>query len=68
MSEDRFDALRTTYRSRWDAYQVIAHQNAQLLQAGNQPSNEQLADEREAVAAVERARSDLLAALARLGN
>jgi hypothetical protein len=61
----RFDMLRAKYRSLWDAHQVIADHNARLLQAGKQPSDEQLANEQRAAEAVVLARDELLAAIAR---
>jgi hypothetical protein len=61
----RFDKLRATYRSRWDAYQIIADHNARLAKSGTQPTNEQLINEQRAAEAVKLARDDLLAALAR---
>lgn len=60
--------LRAKYRAFWDAYQVIAHQNAQLLKAGKQPPDDQVLEERKAAAAVEKARDELLTAITRLGN
>jgi hypothetical protein len=56
--------LRAKYRSLWDAYQIIADNNARLLQAGKQPSNEQLMNEQRAAEAVQLARKDVLAAMA----
>jgi hypothetical protein len=64
----RFEWLRTEYRQRWDAYQVLAYQNAELAHAGQPPSSVQLAAEKRAAAAVERARDELLAAVSRLGH
>ena len=64
----RFDALRAKYRSQWDAHQIIADHNARLVQAGKQPSNEQLINEQRAAEAVRLARDDLLAAIAGGGN
>jgi hypothetical protein len=61
----RIDMLRANYRSLWDAHQVIADHNARLLQAGKQPSDEQLANEQRAAEAVVLARDELLAAIAR---
>jgi hypothetical protein len=61
----RFDKLRAIYRSRWDAYQIIADHNARMAQAGTHPTNEQLINEQRAAEAVKLARDDLLAALAR---
>jgi hypothetical protein len=58
------DKLRAIYRSQWDAHQLIADHNARLLQAGKQPSNEQLISEQRAAEAVALARDDLLAAMA----
>ena len=63
----RFEKLRATYRSRWDAHQIIADHNARLVQAGKQPTNEQLINEQRAAEAVELARNDLLAAMTRVG-
>jgi hypothetical protein len=59
----RFNVLRAKYRSVWDAHQVIADNNARMLQAGNQPSNEQLINEQRAAEAVVFARDELLAAI-----
>jgi hypothetical protein len=56
--------LRAKYRSLWDAHQIIADTNARLLQAGKQPSNEQLVNEQRAAEAVQLARKDLLAVMA----
>jgi hypothetical protein len=64
----RFESLRAKYRSRWDAHQIIADNNARLVQAGKQPSNEQLINEQRAAEAVRLARDDLLAAVATGGN
>ena len=58
-----FEWLRSEYRQRWDAYQVLAYRNAELAHAGQRPSLAQRADEQRAAAAVERARDDLLAAI-----
>jgi hypothetical protein len=60
---DRFATLRARYRSSWDAHQVIADNNARLIQAGQQPSIDQLRNEQRAAEAVARAREDLLAAI-----
>ena len=62
-SSRRFDELQQRYRAAWDAHQVIADFNAQLLQAGKQPSNEQLIIEERTAEAVLIARDELLAAL-----
>lgn len=62
-----FEWLRSEYRQRWDAHQVLAYRNAELAHAGQPPSAVELADERRAAAAVERARDELLAAVSRLG-
>jgi hypothetical protein len=64
----RFEKLRASYRSRWDAYQIIADHNARLAQAGTHPSNEQLINEQRAAEAVKLARDELLAAMARVGS
>ena len=42
---------------------MIADNNARMLQAGNQPSNEQLINEQRAAEAVVLARDELLAAM-----
>ena len=55
--------LRAKYRNLWDAHQVIADVNARLLQAGKQPSNEQLINEQRAAEAVQLARKELLAVM-----
>ena len=60
----RFDSLRAKYRKEWDAHQLIADHNARLVQAGKQPTNEQLINEQRAAEAVMRARDELVAALA----
>jgi hypothetical protein len=59
----RLDMLRAHYRRHWDAHQIIADHNARLVQAGRQPSNEQLINEQRAAEAVQLARQELLAAL-----
>ena len=59
------EMLRATYRSRWDAYQIIADHNARLVKSGKHPSNEQLINEQRASEAVALARNDVLAAIAR---
>jgi hypothetical protein len=63
-----FDSLRATYRSHWDAYQVIADGNLRRIQDGDNPTKEDLKSERRAALAVERARDALLAAISRLGQ
>jgi hypothetical protein len=65
MSESRHvSALRTKYRSLWDARQIIADHNARLVKAGKQPSNEQLINEQRATEALSLVRNELVAALA----
>ena len=64
----RFNDLRARYRSLWDAYQVIANKNVQLLHDGKLPTEKQLLDEKRAAAAVENARDELLAAITRVGH
>ena len=64
----QFEWLRSEYRQRWDAYQVLAYRNAELAHAGQPPSPLQRADEARAAAAVEHARDNLLAAVSRLGR
>ena len=64
----RLDGLRAQYRILWDDYQIISHKNAQLLHAGKKPTDEALINEQQAAAAVEKAREELLAAMARLGD
>jgi hypothetical protein len=59
------EGLRRNYRNEWDAYQLIAHRNAELLRTGRQPSNEQLINEQRAASAVALARDELLNAIAR---
>jgi hypothetical protein len=59
----RLDMLRAKYRSEWDAHQIIADHNARLVQAGKQPSNEQLINEQRAAEAVKLARDELMATL-----
>ena len=56
--------LRANYCSLWDAHQVIADANVRLLQAGKQPSDEQLKNEKRAAEAVQTARKQLLALMA----
>jgi hypothetical protein len=63
-----FETLRAKYRSEWDAYQVLAHNNLQLVHAGKRPSDEDLQNEKRVAAAVQAARDALLAAIARLGQ
>jgi hypothetical protein len=55
--------LRREYRIRWDAHQIIADNNARLVQAGTQPSDEQLINEQRAAEAVQLARAEVLAAM-----
>jgi len=55
------DAPRVRYRSLSDAHQLIADNNVRLIQAGKQPTNEQLINEQRAAQAVELARKELLA-------
>jgi hypothetical protein len=55
--------LRAKYRARWDAHQLIADHNARLVQAGKQPTNEQLINEQRAAEAVALARNDLVDAI-----
>jgi len=64
----RFKMLRAKYRSLWDAHQLIADHNARLLQAGKQPTNEQLLNEQQAAKAVGLVRDELLAAVSRSEN
>jgi len=63
----RVDMLRAKYRTRWDAHQVIADNNARLAKSGKHPSNEQLINEQRAAEAVQLAKSELLAAIAHSG-
>jgi hypothetical protein len=63
--KQRIDKLRAQYRTKWDAHQLIADQNARLVQAGVQPTNERLINEQKAAEAVQLARSELLAALSK---
>jgi hypothetical protein len=55
--------LRARYRVQWDAHQIIADNNARLVQVGKQPTNEQLINEQRAAEAVMLARDELLAAV-----
>ena len=64
----RFNILRLRYRAHWDAYQRISTANAALLQAGKQPSADELKAEQEAGEALAKARNELLAAIPRLGH
>jgi hypothetical protein len=68
MKNPSIEQLRVKYRSLWDAYQVIAHRNAELLRTERQPSNEQLIAEQRAAEAVALARDEVLAAISRLGS
>jgi hypothetical protein len=68
MKNPSIEQLRGKYRSLWDAYQVIAHRNAELLRTERQPSNEQLIAEQRAAEAVALARDEVLAAISRLGS
>jgi hypothetical protein len=63
--KQQLERLRRTYRSEWDACQLIAHRNAELVRTGRQPSDEQLINEQRAVEAVALARNELLSALGR---
>lgn len=58
--------LRAQYKAAWDAHQVIAHRNVMTRNSGGEPTEAQLASEREAAKAAEAARDELLAALSRL--
>jgi hypothetical protein len=60
----RLGKLRAAYRAQWDAHQIIADHNARLVQAGKQPTNEQLINEQKAAEAVALARNELAAAVA----
>jgi hypothetical protein len=62
------EKLRAQYRAKWDSHQLIADQNARLVQSGTQPSNERLIDEQRAAEAVQHARDELLAALAAMSG
>ena len=64
----QFEWLRSEYRQRWDAYQVLAYRNAELAHAGRPPSPVQLDDEKRAAAAVNRARDELLAAVSHFSD
>ena len=64
-TSDDLKALRAKYRSRWDAHQIVADQNARMTQAGKQPSDEQLIREQISAEAVQLARRELMAAIAR---
>jgi hypothetical protein len=64
----RFATLRAKYRSLRDAHQIIADRNARLLQSGQRPTDEQLANEQRAAEAVLLARDELLAAMPRVGS
>jgi hypothetical protein len=59
-----FKTLRQKYRAAWDAHQIIADHNARLVQAGKQPTNEQVINEQRAAETVQLARKELLAMLA----
>ena len=64
----RVEMLRAKYRSEWDAHQIIADHNARLVQAGKQPSNEQLINEQRAAEAVQLARNELMATLSSISK
>jgi hypothetical protein len=68
VNDNQLDALRRKYRNQWDAHQIIADHNARLVQAGKQPSNEQLINEQKAAEATALARNELLAARGRVAN
>lgn len=61
----RLKKLRAEYRRCWDTHQIIADQNARLVQASKEPTNEQLINEQRAAEAVRFARDELLEALSR---
>ena len=60
---NQLSKLRARYRVQWDAHQIIADNNARLVQVGKQPTNEQLINEQKAAEAVVLARDELLAAI-----
>jgi hypothetical protein len=62
----RLEMLWTRHRSLWDDYKAIARRNARLVLEGQQPSTQQLADEHQAVIAIDDARRELLAAISQL--
>jgi hypothetical protein len=62
----RLEMLRMRHRSLWDDYKAVARRNSRLLLDGQQPTPQQIADERAAVIAVDRARHELLAAISLL--
>ena len=66
--DDRFEEIRALYRARWDAYQVISYKNAELLRAGQKPSEAAMLEEQRAAAALMSSRNELLAAIARLAS
>ena len=70
MNNDKSGAatLRAKYRTLWDAHQIIADQNARLVQSGQSPTNEQIINEQRAAEAVQLARNELLAAIANGGH
>ena len=63
MADKSLPELRAYYRTQWDAYQIIAHRNRELMKAGLKPTDDEVAEEARAVAAVEIARDQLLAAM-----
>ena len=63
MADKSLPELRAYYRTQWDAYQIIAHRNRELKKAGLKPTDEEVTEEARAVAAVEIARDELLAAM-----
>ena len=66
MENDRqLEALRREYRRKWDAHQLLAYRNAQLVRTGRQPTNEQLLDEQRAADGIELVRRELLLAMSR---
>ena len=59
----QLDQLRATYRSLWDAHQIIADQNVRQAHAGKLLTIAQLKNEQQAAEAVLRARDEVLAAM-----
>lgn len=67
-SRQRFQQLSARYRAEWDAYQVIAHRNLDIVRDGGVPTRQELLEERQAAKAVEIARENLLGAITDIGN
>ena len=63
MSEtNRFNELRLRYKAPFDAFRSIATRNGERANSGTEPSEQDLAAEERAAAALKKARDDLMAA------